>query len=93
MTELEEAIIERIAHRYLSVCERVGINEQHTKEDIMLAIGACHEYASPLRLIEMATDDENDLSLVHDVSGILFKLSPETLTFSDCFLPRYSKAA
>lgn len=83
-TKADSKLISRIARRAaadFAACEL-------TKEDIEMAITACHANGCPLRLADLLASDE--LNFGHDVLGIHRNIDRETGALKDNFWPRFA---
>jgi hypothetical protein len=78
-------IISDIVDRVLPIAKAAGVKIR--KQDLVLSVTCCHFNIYRLDLVEMSKADLGDVA--HDVFGIHKYLDVDTMTLTQCFVPRF----
>lgn len=82
LTKADEAAIDKIVGRALSL--KISPSRLTTQMDLT----AVHCNCGGLRLTELLEAEKSDF--IHDIAGITRHLDRDTITLTDCFVPRFA---
>jgi hypothetical protein len=83
LTRREGKLIARIVDRATTIAREAGVRPGRI--NLFIGLSLAHKHM-PLNLDVLA--DANDVTLAHDVFGIMRHLDPKTGELRDCFVPR-----
>jgi hypothetical protein len=88
VTAEESLLISNIVNKYINMFSVLGNANKKDKDNVMMAITACHANGCPLDLQKLLNAD--DYNFAPDMIGIRNNIDRHTGKLLNCFLPRCS---